>query len=208
MAVAAGNRTYGDVAIEARQRRDGHSRGSWRLAALSLGLGLLLCGCAAVPENGISERLDERTGTTLTAMQRPIELVSTEPRGNNSDPFAYLAPFETNRMGRRELFLWVAVPDERGGAAAPVVLVDGAPLPAKPLGAGAGAVGLAAFPYPAPAPWSAVAAYGIDEGALRTLAAATTIDVTVRYADGRVIRFTGAPRPPDILRQFLGSLGL
>ena len=77
-----------------------------------------LAGCASVPENAVSERLDERTGTTVTTMQKPIELVSTEPRGSNSDPFAYLAPFETNRMGRRELFLWIAVPDERGGASA------------------------------------------------------------------------------------------
>ena len=75
-----------------------------------------LAGCASVPENAVSERLDERTGTTVTTMQKPIELVSTEPRGSNSDPFAYLAPFETNRMGQRELFLWIAVPDERGGA--------------------------------------------------------------------------------------------
>lgn len=210
MAVAASNLMDELVAGATQRARDDHGRGSRRRAvrALGLGLGLLLSACAAVPENTVSERLDERTGTTLTAMQRPLELVSTEPRGNNSDPFAYVAPFETNRMGRRELYLWVAVPDERGGAATPVVLVDGAPLPAKPLGTDARAVGLAAFPYPAPAPWSAVAAYGIDEAALRTLAAGGAIAVTVRYVDGHVIRFTGAPRPPDILRQFLGSLGL
>ena len=167
-----------------------------------------LAGCASVPENAVSERLDERTGTTVTTMQKPIELVSTEPRGSNSDPFAYLAPFETNRMGRRELFLWIAVPDERGGASAPVLLVGGAPLPAHPLGPDARAAGLGAFPYASPAPWSAVHAFAIDAPALATLAAASALDVTVRYADGRVIRFSGAPQPADIVQQFQRSLGL
>jgi hypothetical protein len=176
--------------------------------ALATALALLAAGCAAVPDNAVSERLDERTGTTLTSMRRPVELVSTEPRGNNSDPFAYVAPFETNRMGQRALYLWVAVPDERGGAAAPVVLVNGAPLPARPLAADARGLGLGALPYAAPAPWSSIGVFAIDEAALRSLAAAGTIETTVRYADGRVIRFVGSPRPADILQQFLRTLGL
>jgi hypothetical protein len=186
--------------------RDAVAPAAAALAAMAIAL--LSAGCAAVPDNAVSERLDERTGTTLTSMQRPVELVSTEPRGNNTDPFAYVAPFETNRMGERSLYLWVAVPDERGGAAAPVVLVNGSPLPGRPLAADARGLGLGALPYPAPAPWSAIAVSAIDEAALRTLAAAGTIEVTVRYADGHVIRFVGAPRPPDILQQFLRTLGL
>lgn len=180
-----------------------HGRWWWPLAVLA-GLG----GCAAVPENAVSERLDERTGTTVTTMQKPIELVSTEPRGAGSDPFAYLAPFETNRMGRRELYLWIAVPDERGGAAAPVLLIGGEPLAARPLGQEARAVGLGSFPYATPAPWSAVQVFSIDATALGTLATASALDVTVRYADGRVIRFSGVPQPADIVQQFQRSLGL
>jgi len=172
------------------------------------GLSVLLGGCAAVPDNTVAEQLDERTGTTVTRIERPIELVSTEPRGSNTDPFAYVAPFETNRMGQRQLYLWVAVPDERGGAQPPVVIAGGAALTLTPRGSDAKALTLAAFPYDSPAPWSAINVYSIDEATLRTLAAAGTIDVTVRYADGRVIRFSGAPRPADILQKFLGNLGL
>lgn len=174
----------------------------------SASLAPLLGGCAAVPDNAVAEQLDERTGTTVTRIERPIELVSTEPRGNNTDPFAYIAPFETNRMGERQLYLWVAVPDERGGARPPVVLAGSETLRMVPRGSDAQALALGAFPYPNPAPWSAIQAYAIDEATLRTLAGATSIDVSVRYADDRVIRFTGAPRPPDLLQQFLRNLGL
>jgi len=174
----------------------------------SAGLAPLLGGCAAVPGNAVVEQLDERTGTTVTRIERPIELVSTEPRGNNTDPFAWLAPFETNRMGQRQLYLWVAVPDERGGARPPVVLAGTETLRMVPKGGEPQALTLAAFPYPNPAPWSAIHAYAIDEATLRTLAGAASIDVSVRYADDHVIRFTGAPRPADLLQQFLRNLGL
>ncbi len=161
-----------------------------------------------MPDNTVAEQLDERTGTTVTRIERPIELVSTEPRGSNTDPFAYVAPFETNRMGLRQLYLWVAVPDERGGARPPAVMAGTETLILAPRGSDAKALSLAGFPYAKPAPWSMVQAYSIDEAALRTLAAAGTIDVTVRYADDREIRFRGAPRPADILQSFLGKLGL
>jgi hypothetical protein len=167
-----------------------------------------LAGCAARPANDVRELLDEATGTTLTRIEAPVELTTTAPRGANSDPFAYVAPFETNRMGQRELYLWVAVPDERGGARPPVVLAGTETLRMTPRGADAKALGLAAFPYPNPAPWSAVNVYSIDESTLRALASAGSIEVSVRYADERVIRFTGAPRPADILPQFLRNLGL
>jgi hypothetical protein len=168
----------------------------------------MLAGCAAVPDNAVAEQLDERTGTTVTRIERPIELVSTEPRGNNTDPFAYVAPFETNRMGQRELYLWVAVPDERGGARPPVVVAGTETLQMVAKGSDPQALALAAFPYAKPAPWSAIHAYAIDEATLRSLAGAASIEVSVRYADEHVIRFTGAPRPPDLLQQFLRNLGL
>ncbi len=168
----------------------------------------LLGGCAALPDNTVAELLDERTGTTVTRMERPIELVSTEPRGGSTDPFAFVAPFETNRMGQRQLYLWVAVPDERGGARPPTVFAGAEALSLVPRGPDAKAVSLAEFPYTKPAPWSAVHAYSIDEAALRSLAAAGTIDITVRYADDREIRFRGSPRPADILQKFLSKLGL
>jgi hypothetical protein len=196
----------------ARPRDRSHCRAARWAPALALlaasSLAPLLGGCAAVPANAVAEQLDERTGTTVTRIERPIELVSTEPRGNNTDPFAYLAPFETNRMGQRQLYLWVAVPDERGGARPPVVLAGSEILHMVSKGSDPKSLALAAFPYPNPAPWSAIHAYEIDEATLRSLAGTASIDVSVRYADEHVIRFTGAPRPADLLQQFVRNLGL
>ena len=40
--------------------------------------------------------------------------------------FAFLGPFETNLMGQRELFLWIAVPVEPVADSVPVVEMNGA----------------------------------------------------------------------------------
>lgn len=89
---------------------------SSRRSALANGfaaaLALTSSGCIGLPEQDVLEALDEATGTSLTRLARPIELLTVEPRGPGADPFAYVAPFETNRMGQRRAFLWIAVPDE------------------------------------------------------------------------------------------------
>lgn len=169
--------------------------------------GAWLSGCATLPDNAVQERLDERTGTTVTALQRALELVSTAPRRGQSDPFAYLAPFETNRMGTREIYLWVAVPNESRDVTAPQVELDGTPLSLRSLGSDPQTIGLAAFPYATPAPWSSVTLFALDAPALQTLAAAATLEISVSY-DAQPVRFTGTQQPAGILTQFLQSLGL
>ncbi len=58
--------------------------------------------------------LDANTGTTVTVMPKPVELIVDKARGTKTDPFAYVAPFETNRMGSHELYLWVSAPQVAG----------------------------------------------------------------------------------------------
>src|SRR5215470_8347092 len=70
----------------------------------------VLAACATVTSEPVSERLDPDTATTVTTLSRPIELLSQNNRSMETDPFAYIAPFETNRMGARDLFLWVSTP--------------------------------------------------------------------------------------------------
>ena len=100
--------------------------------------------------------LDAQTGTTVIRMPKPVELVTEQPRGAQADPFAYLAPFETNRMGERTLFLWVSAPQDTGGVLKqPQVLCDGQPLTLIPHTDPIEQLGLSRPPYAAPAPWSA-----------------------------------------------------
>ena len=95
-------------------------------AFLSLCVGL--SGCATGPADTEGERLDGNTGTTVTLMPKPVELVVEKSKGAKTDPFAYVAPFETNRMGSHELYLWVTAPQVAGALSVPQVFCGDAPI--------------------------------------------------------------------------------
>lgn len=174
-------------------------------AAVAITVSMSLAGCTTLPANEVLETLDEATGTSLTRLAEPVELLTTEPRGPNADPFAYLAPFETNRMGRRRAYLWVAVPDERGDAAEPALSIAGRAIA---LGARQSErdAGLADWPYERPAPWSRTFVYELDATALRGLAAAGEWRLTLARPDGATA-FAGAPQPPTLVADFIARLG-
>jgi hypothetical protein len=102
------------------------------LAAAGL-LALLLQGCATTPTEPVSEKLDPDTAVTVTVLSQPIELFSQTNRSKQTDPFAYIAPFETNRMGTRDLFLWVSTPQATGQLTQPQVMCNGQPVSLEPL---------------------------------------------------------------------------
>jgi hypothetical protein len=169
----------------------------------------LLAGCAAAPTNTVSEALDERTGTTVTRLDRPLELVATEARGKGADPFAYVGTFETNRMGKRAAYLWTAVPNEGRQALGLSVLLDGdKPLPLGTPTSDPKAIDVGTFPYAPPTPWSATRAFPISEDSLRALATAARVEVVARYEGGVTVRFAGAVEPADLFAKFRDSLGL
>ncbi len=162
---------------------------------LACGLATVLGACAAVP---------------------------SEPVSNKTDPFAYIAPFETNRMGARDLFLWVSTPQEQGQLTQLQVLCNGQPLDLQPLsqdGAAAGVhaktgdnvtlVGgssgapvkvdlsqlqLSRAPYEAPVPWSTQWYFRLPADSLKCLADADGISLEVRDADGGPDQFTTSGR--------------
>jgi len=166
----------------------GVSRAALLLAAgLLAGCTGLLAGCATLPVDAAEEQLDRDTGTTVTRLLRPVELLATAPRGRNADPFAYLAPFETNRVGERRLFLWAsmpgdsaAMPGDRAGMPSVHCGELAAPLEA-PLAGGMPAVGmgLTRLPYRAPAAWSAVHVIPIEPMWLDCLASGARLEVAI-----------------------------
>ncbi|HVO46133.1 MAG TPA: hypothetical protein VMT29_07320 [Steroidobacteraceae bacterium] len=99
---------------------------------------VLLGACAAAPAP-VSEKLDPDTATTVTTLRRPIELFVQDWHTNDADRFAYLAPFETDRMGERSLFLWVSAQ-----APAPAPSVAAADTPAANRASAADANGATA----------------------------------------------------------------
>jgi len=191
--------------------------------AVACGLAAALLGaCATIASEGpVSEKLDPDTATTVTTLKRPIELLSQTSRSKQTDPFAYIAPFETNRMGARDLFLWISTPQAQGQLTPPQVLCNGQPLTLQPLSQDTGAAGvhagpgdnvapagasgapvkvdlsqlsLSRAPYEAPVPWSTQWYFRLPADSLKCLADAEGISLEARAADGGPEQFTTSGR--------------
>ncbi len=199
--------------------RPGISSG-WGIAVGGLAAALLVA-CAATPTEPVSEKLDPDTATTVTTLSHPIELLSHSNRSKQTDPFAYIGPFETNRMGARDLFLWVSTPQAQGQLTPPQVLCNGQPLSLQPLNqdgtamAGSAAPGdnvaaggalnapakvdlsklsLSRAPYDSPVPWGTQWYFRLPADSLKCLADAEGISLEARAADGDPEQFTTAGR--------------
>jgi hypothetical protein len=177
----------------------GFKLGNWRRAAGAAGfsLAVVLGGCAVTPSEPVSERLDPDTATTVTILSRPIELLSqTDPnnRGPMNDPFAYIAPFETDRMGERDLYLWVSTPQVKGAPQPPQVLCNGQALSLQPLSEAPkvdlAKLSLSREPYDAPVPWSTQWYFQLPAEGLKCLADANGITVEARATNAAPVEYT------------------
>ncbi|MEZ5515807.1 MAG: hypothetical protein R3F58_18240 [Steroidobacteraceae bacterium] len=154
---------------------------------LLLGLACLaVAGCTALPEQagGVQQMLDERTGITITRLGKPLEFTVTVPPGPAKDPFAYLSPFQTNRMGQRADFVWLAVPADGTLVEQPVVRVDGAAVRFGTMSPSPAVAELESGPYRAPAPWSQQFFVAADADTIAQLAGARRIEIATRDAGG------------------------
>jgi len=147
------------------------------LAAIGV---LNLSACTVAPTEQQAERLDANTGTTVTVMPKPIELVVDRTTGAKTDPFAYLAPFETNRMGSHELFLWVTAPQVAGELGVPKVYCGDQLIALDRYDGTIADVGLSSPPYKAPAPWSAQWYFKLSGEVLDCFASTTRVRVVTQ----------------------------
>ena len=70
---------------------------------------MLMAGCASKSPL-MSERLDERTGVTITALDLPVTLAREAPDlAYSSRDYAFVGPVEFNRMGQRSYYLWIGM---------------------------------------------------------------------------------------------------
>lgn len=173
------------------------------IAAASIAVGL--AGCASLPEDQpVMERLDAETGVTITRLGRPMEIYRETFLRQAPGRFGFLAPFETNLMGTRQLYLWVAVPIEPAPNAEPTVQADGTELSLGPAGRTADFAGLRKSPYKIPTPWSATYYFKVDRDTVARLANAASIEVSLFEAtkDGAAkVKFAMAI-DDDRLKQF------
>jgi hypothetical protein len=170
-------------------------------------LALTLSGCATPPIEAESERLDSNTGTTVTVLPKPIELIVDNPRsGTKTDPFAYVAPFETNRMGSHEMYLWVSAPQVAGPLGLPQVFCGETAMTLEKYDGSVKDMGLSNPPYKVPAPWSAQWYFKLSGELLDCLAAATRIRVTTQSGEAEANTYVAEGPAVSALSTFVAKV--
>jgi hypothetical protein len=166
---------------------------------------VMIAGCAALPDDASTvEQLDEHTGLTIVRLGRPMELYRETFQRDPAGRFAFLGPFETNRMGARELYLWVAVPLELAPDSEPDVELDGHALELGAAAREAGAAGLRESPYRIPTPWTTMFYYRIGADVVAKLAEASTLTIRVseQNKDGTTITVFASTVADSRLKDF------
>jgi hypothetical protein len=149
------------------------------IACTAIAMGLF--GCATAPVEQAIARLDETTGTTVTLMPRPVELVIEQSRGPNTNPFAFFAPFETNRMGTHELFLWISAPPmDEGDLKVTQVYCGDTVIELEAIDADMKRIGLSKAPYKMPVPWGRQWFFKLSGKALNCFAHAGHIKIVTQ----------------------------
>jgi hypothetical protein len=142
-------------------------------------IALALSACATLPQDQpVYEQLDADTGVTIARIGKPLELYRETGVGASADRFAFLAPFETNQMGTRESFLWLAIPvDPAGTDSTPTLEADGSAIALGAPGRKEDFAGLAKPPYKVPAPWSISYYFKVDREVIARLGAAQSLTI-------------------------------
>jgi hypothetical protein len=167
---------------------------------------VMISGCETpTPAQPVSERLDPDTATTVTVIKKPIELVGAGAHGPTGNPYAFFAPFETNRMGKRAMYLWMSAPTAAGVKQRPPQLIcDGHALALPTLDSDISHIGLSSPPYPAPVPWDTQWYFQLPQESLECLVAAQLVAVETYGANGVPERFVVDGKDLTPLKEFTG----
>jgi hypothetical protein len=157
-----------------------------RLVACSL---LLLGACTAGPGPAVHDKLDQKTGSTVSVMPKPLELLTSGYIGTHGGAFAFLGPFEIDQMGTRTLFLWVLVPHDVSATVVPVIRCNDSVVALQVKKEGLGSTGLAESPYDPEDPWGTQWYFDLDDKTLTCFARAGTISLEVPTDHGDRVTF-------------------
>jgi hypothetical protein len=172
--------------------------GCWFLAVLAAAL----VACSSTPSQPVVDRLDPDTATTVTVLKKPVELVADSLHSAGGDPFAFIAPFETDRMGNRAQYLWMSAPGVENAKIEPQLTCDGQTLKLSPVEGDIGRLGLAHPPYEKPAPWSLQWYFQLPPETLRCLADAQRVTLETRADTGQSDEFSVDAKGLSTLKAF------
>jgi hypothetical protein len=178
---------------------------------LLLGLGY---ACASQSSVKPVEALDERTGVTLGALKKPIELVPGEQTAvlsRKRATFAYLGPVEWNRSGNLTYGLWlhIAPGNDRPlgdirGATAPTLVLDDGPVVLSLIEPPQ----LGRYAYRQVVSWGQTAYYDVTVATLRRMAASRKFELDVAAVDGSTMSFSPTLDTRAVLAQYLQDRSL
>jgi hypothetical protein len=162
----------------------------------------LMTACATAPGQAVVERLDPDTATTLTVLNKPVEMVAETLHNAGGDPFAFLGPFETNRMGNRVQYLWISAPSVENAKIEPQLMCDGQPLTLSPVDSDVAHLGLSRPPYEKPAPWSLQWYFQLPADTLRCLSDAHRVTLETHADNGQSDHFSVESKGLATLKAF------
>jgi len=158
---------------------------SFRVLASAAVITFTGVACTSMPTEPLAEKLDPNTGTTVAVASKALELIADKQRGTSRDPFAYVGPFETNKQGKKSLYIWIAAPEDKGQIREPTLYCDDRPLKFEALNQSMADIGLSKQPYIKAAPWAAEWFYHLSEEDLICLAEAKRIRLVTERALGK-----------------------
>jgi hypothetical protein len=175
----------------------------------------LLAGCAGQTIKP-AEVLDESTGTTVGALQEPIEFVQNARNADLANgkrtSFAYLGPIEWDRMGEITYGLWIHVAPGNDAQVGSIVArgavtldLDEGPLvltPDETPGEGHG-------PYKPVVSWGQTAYFKIDLEMLKRIAASRKLVLDFRSLDqSGTVQFLPTHDTSATLTEFARTRGI
>lgn len=165
-------------------------------------LAAMVSACATSPTQSVVEKLDPDTATTVTVLNKPVELVAESLHNSGGDPFAFLGPFETDRMGNRTRYVWMSAPSVPNARLEPRLLCDGRPVTLPPVNEGMTHLGLSHPPYEKPAPWSMEWYFQLPPETLQCLADAQRVTVETHADTGQSDQFSVDSKGLTTLKAF------
>jgi hypothetical protein len=176
---------------------------------------LLLAACATAPPAPVQDKLDSKTGATVSVLPEAVTLLTSGYLGARTGAFAYLGPFEVDEMGKRTLYLWVLVPKDVSASVVPTVQCDGNRVDLPLQKGGLAEMGLAESPYEPQDPWGTQWYFSLNDAALVCFAHAHVIALEIPNAKGEILHFqvesakntTGFP-PTEAYAERRGTKGL
>jgi hypothetical protein len=197
--------------IPANRPSKSHNRRGFRvkLSSISYGVSLslvtvvmgFLTACET-PSQPVAERLDPNTATTLAVVNQPVELINEGAHGTTGNPFAFIAPFQTDRSGKRVSYLWVSAPSIEGAQLTPKLVCEERVLPLSAVNDDLALIGLSSAPYTAPIPWNAQWYFQLPDDQLDCLAGARFIALETYGENGVPRRFSARAKDLGPFRDF------